>query len=33
MNLNYLAYGLLIATTILVVAGVIWCYLVANDYI
>ena len=31
MNLNYLAYGLLIAPTILVV--VIWCYLVANDYI
>jgi hypothetical protein len=33
MNLNYLAYGLLIAPTILVVAGVIWCYLIANDYI
>lgn len=33
MNLNYLGYGLLIAPTILVVAGVICCYLIANDYI
>lgn len=33
MSLNYLGYGLLIVPVILVVAGVIWCYLVANDYI
>ena len=33
MNLTYLGYGLLIGPTILVIAGVVLCYLVINDYI
>lgn len=33
MSLNYLGYGLLIVPAILVVAGIVWCYLVINDYI
>lgn len=33
MNLNYLGYGLLIGPTILAIGGILWCYLVINDYI
>lgn len=33
MNLTYLGYGLLIGPAILVIGGVVWCYLVINNYI
>ena len=31
MNLTYLGYGLLIGPAILVVVGIVWCYLVINS--
>lgn len=33
MNLTYLGYGLLICPAILAIGGVVWCYLVINNYI